>query len=143
MEKGGREGGKGNGMEGKEREGKGRGGKGREGDGREGGKGNGMEGKEREGNGRGGEGKKGVSSLRHSFQAGSGPIRSPIQWIPGALSLVIKRPRLNLTTELHPEPRLIMCRVLHPLSHTSSWRGTQEQTYFTLLGLICTRMCVF
>jgi hypothetical protein len=56
---------------------------------------------------------------------------------------VIKRPRLNLTTELHPEPRLIMCRVLHPLSHTSSWRGTQEQTYFTLLGLICTRMCVF
>jgi hypothetical protein len=31
-------------------------------------------------------------SLHHRVQNGSGPTQSPIQWVPGALSLGVKRP---------------------------------------------------
>jgi hypothetical protein len=31
-------------------------------------------------------------SLHHRVQIGSGPTQPPIQWVPGALSLVVKRP---------------------------------------------------
>jgi len=34
-------------------------------------------------------------SLRHRIQKGSGAHPSPIQWVPGALSLRVKRPGLE------------------------------------------------
>jgi hypothetical protein len=40
-------------------------------------------------------------SLYHRVQTSSGPTQSPIQWVPGALSLRIKRPGIKLTTHLH------------------------------------------
>jgi hypothetical protein len=34
-----------------------------------------------------------------------GPTQPPIQWVPGALSLGVKRPGVKLTTHLHLVPR--------------------------------------
>jgi hypothetical protein len=52
-----------------------------------------------------------------------GPTQPPIQWVPGALSLGIKRPGVKLTTHLHLVPRPRMYGAIPPLPNTSSWRG--------------------
>jgi hypothetical protein len=51
-----------------------------------------------------------------------GHTQPPIQWVPGALSMGVKRPGLELTTHLHLVPRLRMCEAMSPLPNTPSWR---------------------
>jgi hypothetical protein len=44
-----------------------------------------------------------------------GPTQPPIQWVPGALSLGVKRPGVKLTTHLHLVPRSRMRGAIPPL----------------------------
>jgi hypothetical protein len=48
---------------------------------------------------------------------------SPIQWVPGDLPPELKRPRRELTAHLQLVPRSRKRGSIHPLPHTSSWRG--------------------
>jgi hypothetical protein len=48
----------------------------------------------------------------------------PIQWVPGDLSPELKRRGVKLTTHLQLVPRSSKRGHIHPLPHTSSWRGT-------------------
>jgi hypothetical protein len=56
-----------------------------------------------------------------------GPIHPPIQWVPGALSLGVKRPRREADhpTHLHLVPRSRMHGTIPPLPNTPSRRGAQ------------------
>jgi hypothetical protein len=61
-------------------------------------------------------------SLLHRFQTGFGLTQPPIQWVPGALSLGVKRPGSEADDSLLV-PGLRM-RDPVPLAHnTSSWHG--------------------
>jgi hypothetical protein len=54
------------------------------------------------------------------------PTQPPIQWVPEALSLGVKRPgSVKLTTHLHLVPRSKMLSAVPPLPNTPSWRGAQ------------------
>jgi hypothetical protein len=54
-----------------------------------------------------------------------GPTQPPIQWVPGAISLVVKRGGVRLTTHLQLVPRPRMCGAIPPLSNTPSRRGAK------------------
>jgi hypothetical protein len=56
-----------------------------------------------------------------------GPTQPPIQWVPGALSLRIKRPGRREADHLHPSSAEVKeCMELYLHSpNTPSWRGTQ------------------
>jgi hypothetical protein len=52
-----------------------------------------------------------------------GPIESPVQWVPGALSTGVKRSGVKLTIYLELVLRSRMRVSIHPHPHASSWRG--------------------
>jgi hypothetical protein len=53
-----------------------------------------------------------------------GPTQPPIQWVPRALSLAVKRPgRETDHSHLHPVPKSRMRGSIPPLPNTPSWRG--------------------
>jgi hypothetical protein len=82
----------------------------------------------------------GNSSLHHRVQNGSGIHPSPIQWVPGALSLGVKRPGRE-ADHLPPSSAEVKGRVeLHLHSpNTPSWHGAQlkhrDKFTFTYLKL--------
>jgi hypothetical protein len=47
----------------------------------------------------------------------------PIKWVPGALSLGVKRRGVKLNTHLHLVPRSRMRGAIPPLPNKPSWRG--------------------
>jgi len=64
-----------------------------------------------------------------------GPTQPPIQWVPGALSLGVKRPR----READHSPSSAEVKNawnIPPLPNTSSWRGAYLSTGTTLLLLL-------
>jgi hypothetical protein len=65
-----------------------------------------------------------------------GPIQPPIQWVPGALSLGVKRPGVKLTTHLHLVPSSKECVELYLHSpirlHGVVLSEAQEQLYLYL-----------
>jgi hypothetical protein len=52
-----------------------------------------------------------------------GPTQPPIQWVPGTLSLGVKRPGVKLTAHLQLVPKSRKCGSIHPLLHTPSLRS--------------------
>jgi hypothetical protein len=52
-----------------------------------------------------------------------GPTQTPIQSVPGALSLGLKRLGVKLTTHLQLVMRSRKCESTYPLPHTPSWRN--------------------
>jgi hypothetical protein len=52
-----------------------------------------------------------------------GSTQTCIQWVPGALSPVVKRPGVKLTTHLQRMTKPRKCGSIHPLLHTPSWRS--------------------
>jgi hypothetical protein len=54
-----------------------------------------------------------------------GPSQPPIQWEPGAPSLGVKRPGVNLATHFHLVPRSRMRGTMPPLPSTPSWRDAR------------------
>jgi hypothetical protein len=65
-----------------------------------------------------------------------GPTQPPIQGVPGALSLRVKRPGRE-ADHLHLVARSRMRGAIPPLPNTSSWRGDQlKNTGTTLSSLL-------
>jgi hypothetical protein len=66
-----------------------------------------------------------------------GDTQFPVQWVPEALSLGVKRPGVKLTTHLYVVSGARMCAV-PPLPNTPSWRGAQlkhrDNFTFTQIG---------
>jgi hypothetical protein len=76
-------------------------------------------------------------SLHHRVQNGLGPIQPPIQWVPGALSLVVKRPGSEVDHSPPSSAEVKECveLYLHSLS-MPSWFGAQlKKTTGTTLAL--------
>jgi hypothetical protein len=57
------------------------------------------------------------------FCTPQGPDRSYIQWVPGALSPGVRRPGREADHSLPSNAEVKNGRGLHPLPHTSLWRG--------------------
>jgi hypothetical protein len=80
-------------------------------------------------------------SLHHRIQNGSGPTQPPIQWVPGALSLGVKRPGLDAdhSPPSNAEVKEWMELYLHS-PNTRPWRGAQLKRWdnftFCLLFII-------
>jgi hypothetical protein len=73
-------------------------------------------------------------------QTGSGPTQPPIQWIPGVLSLGVKRGRgLTLTTHSHLVPRLIMIGAILPLPPCASMACSRTHLPFFFLWVCWAR----
>jgi hypothetical protein len=64
-------------------------------------------------------------SLPHRAQNGSGGLPAPIQWVPGALSLGVKRPGREADRSPPSSAEVKECVELYPLPNTLSWRGAQ------------------
>jgi hypothetical protein len=65
-----------------------------------------------------------------------GPIQPPIQWVPGALSLGVKRSERETDHSPPPSAEVKECMELYLYSpNTPSWRGAQlkHRVNFTLL----------
>jgi hypothetical protein len=77
--------------------------------------------------------RRGLGSFLFStaFRPALGPMQPPIQWIPGALSLVVKRPGREADHSLLL-PGSRTSGAIPPPPSTSSWRGTQLSTRTTL-----------
>jgi hypothetical protein len=62
-----------------------------------------------------------------------GPTQPPIQWVPGALSLGVKRPGVMLTTHLHLVPRSRVCGAIPPLPQCAfmAWYLFRHRDNFT------------
>jgi hypothetical protein len=58
----------------------------------------------------------GISLYTTASGTALGPTQPPIQWVPGTLSLGVKRPGVKLTTHLHLVPRLKISGAIHPLT---------------------------
>jgi hypothetical protein len=67
------------------------------------------------------------------FRPAWGPTQPPIQWVPGALSLGVKRPGREAATHLQLVPRSRIRASIHPLAHTSSWHSAQLSTGTALI----------
>jgi hypothetical protein len=52
-----------------------------------------------------------------------GPTQSPIQWVPGALSLHVKQPGREADNSPPSSAEVKNGGAITPLPHTSSWRG--------------------
>jgi hypothetical protein len=52
-----------------------------------------------------------------------GPTQSPIQWVPGGLSLRVKRPGCDTDSLPPPSSELKKGTDIPPVPYTSSWRG--------------------
>jgi hypothetical protein len=63
-------------------------------------------------------------SLHHRIQNGSGPTQPPIQWVPVALSLGLKRPGRE-ADHSPPSSAEVKNAWSYPLPNTPSWRGAQ------------------
>jgi hypothetical protein len=63
-------------------------------------------------------------SLHHCIQNGSGPTQ-PIQWVPGALYLGVKRPGREADHSPPSSAEFKMSGAITPLPNTSSWCGAQ------------------
>jgi hypothetical protein len=62
-----------------------------------------------------------------------GSIQPPIQWVPRALSLGVKRPGCELTTHLHLVPKSRMPGAIHPLTQYAfmAWCLVKNRDKFT------------
>jgi len=68
-----------------------------------------------------------------------GPAQQPIQWVPGAISLGITRPRVKLTTHIHLVARSKTSGAIPPLPNMPSWRVLKIT--WTTLALPSYRKC--
>jgi hypothetical protein len=65
----------------------------------------------------------GVFLFTTASRTALGPAQPPIQWIPGGLSLVVKRPGREADHSSHLVSRSRMRGAIPPLSNTPSWHG--------------------
>jgi hypothetical protein len=65
------------------------------------------------------------------FRSALGPTQPPIQWVPGALSLGVTRPRLEADHSPPSTAEVKMRGAIAPFPHTSLWRGAWFNTITT------------